>query len=599
MSLSKKEKQRLKQLVKMISFEQAVKELKIESQAARRYLEKIWGKEKFKKTIALQKEKNSLYSQAKFKPFKKEWWQKNWPILTFLTILVMIVYSNSLGNEFLSDDIAVIKDHPLINQFSYISQSSFNFRSTLIFLTNKIFGLQPAFFRLSNVLSHLGSVWVIYLLLRKFFRAPIPLFAASIFAVHPILTEGVTWISGGPYSNSVFFILLALLAYLYEGYPAAVIFFLIGSLFSEKVFYFPAILFLYEISLGDLKKNWKKLIPHSLISAAWLLYLMGLVGVRTASLENTYYMEPGLNNPLIQIPVAITSYLELIFWPKNLTFYHSELQFSQLEYFVRLGIFLAFIALIVYLFKKSRTLFFWLVFFFIPLSPTLTPLRVAWTVAERYAYLAVLGIFVVIAFGIKKIGDLVKNPKVAYLIFALVITAFSVRTISRNRDWRNQDSLWLATGKTSPSSHQNHNNLGDMYARHGDYQKAEEHFLKAIELKPNYADAYHNLANIYHQVGRDDLAEEYYQKALEFNPQLWQSHQNLAALYFLQERPDLSLEQLLAAIGINPNNAELYTNLAITYQKLGQVQEAKQVLQKALSLDPQHQKTKQLLINLQ
>ncbi len=73
----------------------------------------------------------------------------------------------------------------------------------------------------------------------------------------------------------------------------------------------------------------------------------------------------------------------------------------------------------------------------------------------------------------------------------------------RNFDWKNQDTLWLATAKTSPSSHQNHNNLGDLYARRGEYEKAVEEFKKAIELKPDYGDAYHNLANVYHQIGKE------------------------------------------------------------------------------------------------
>ena len=100
----------------------------------------------------------------------------------------------------------------------------------------------------------------------------------------------------------------------------------------------------------------------------------------------------------------------------------------------------------------------------------------------------------------------------------LHLFALSVRTITRNADWKNQDTLWLATAKTSPSSPQNHNNLGDYYGRQGDLEKAAEEFKTAIKLKPNYGDAYHNLANIYHQMGEDDLAIENYRKALSFNP---------------------------------------------------------------------------------
>jgi protein O-mannosyl-transferase len=42
----------------------------------------------------------------------------------------------------------------------------------------------------------------------------------------------------------------------------------------------------------------------------------------------------------------------------------------------------------------------------------------------------------------------------------------------RNSDWQNQDTLWIATGKTAPSDPKTHNNLGDLYGRHGDLDRA-------------------------------------------------------------------------------------------------------------------------------
>lgn len=217
--------------------------------------------------------------------------------------------------------------------------------------------------------------------------------------------------------------------------------------------------------------------------------------------------------------------------------------------------------------------------------------------AERYVYLGALGVFVLIGLGIQKIGEIAKNQKIAYLIFALIILCLSTRTIIRNLDWRNQDTLWLATAKTSPSSSQNHNNLGDLYGRRGEYEKAVEEFKIAIKLKPNYADAYHNLANTYYQMGKDDLALENYQKALEFNPNLWQSHQNLAAIYFNQGKGQQAKEELEKAIVIDSQNVNLYINLAIVYRKLGEKEKASQALQQTLTLDPQNQKAKQLLLS--
>jgi len=596
MSLTRQQKEKLKKLVKKIPLSEAAEVLKIDFNEARNYLLDLWGKEKYQKRV---KEKPELTSnQLSVNLNLRHWFAQNKKVLILFAFLVFAVYSIALPNDFLSDDLPAIVQNPKINQVEYFLGPQFfpfhfNPRNFLLFLTYKIFGLKPAFFRLLNIFSHLGVVYLLYFICSFFFPYPLSFFPVVLYAVHPILIEGVTWISGGPYSNSAFFLLLSFAFWLswrqkqnFWLYFFSFLSFLSALLFSERLIWFPVVLLLYEILFGNLKKNFKFLLPHFLLTAWWTSYLLGLTGKRLTALETVYYQQPGLDNPFVKIPIAVTSYLELIFWPKNLTFYHSELTYSQGEFILRVAGFLLFLGLIFYFFKKERPLAFWLTFFLLTLSPTLTPLRIAWAVAERYVYLGTFGVLVFAAFLIQKIGEKLKDRKISWIILGIVVLGLSVRTVIRNLDWRNQDSLWIATAKVSPSSHQNHNNLGDMYARHGELEKAVEEFKKAIELKPNYGDAYHNLANVYHQMGKDDLAKENYQKALEFNPGLWQSHQNLAALYFLEEKLDLAEQHLLKAIEINPTNGELYVNLSILYQKMGKKEKAAEALQKAQQLSP-------------
>lgn len=545
----------------------------------------------------------------KQKKYIKKNLRKKYQALILLAFLVFTVYFNSLGNDFVSDDVAMI-NNPEISKISFFWKPPYiipNLRSLIIFLTYKNFGLNPLFYRLSNVLFHLGSSWIIFFLIGLFFKPPISLITASIFAVHPILTEVVTWISGGSYATATFFILLSFLTYLWSinnkriklYYPFSVFLFFLALIFSEKIIIFPFVLLGYEFSLGDLKTNWRKLLPFWIITGLWTLNLIGLLGARINALETTFYQKPGIENPLIQVPISVSSYLELIFWPKNLSLYHSEMSFTQIEYLLRLSLFIFFLGSIFYFFKKNRLIFFWLSFFLITLLPTLTPLRIAWIVAERYVYLGSLGIFVLIALVIQKIGNAYKNQKVSYALLIVILIAFSIRTIIRNKDWKNQDTLWLATAKTSPSSPQNHNNLGDLYGRQGNLEKAVEEFKKAIELKPNYGDAYHNLANTYLQMGKKDKAVQNYQKALSVNPNLWQSYQNLAAVYFKEEKYDLATQELEKAIKVNPQNANLYINLGIVYLKLERKEKAKGAFQKALEIDPENKKAQQLLLSVQ
>ncbi len=159
---------------------------------------------------------------------------------------------------------------------------------------------------------------------------------------------------------------------------------------------------------------------------------------------------------------------------------------------------------------------------------------------------------------------------VFYVVLGLMLLPLTARTIIRNADWKNQDTLWLAAAKTSPSSPQNHNNLGDLYGRRGDLERSAKEFKKAIELQPNYADAYHNLGNTYQQMGKIDEATKNYQKAFELNPQLWQPCQNLAAIYFEQGNFAAAKEWMERAVAANPTDPNLQRNLEIINAQISQ-----------------------------
>lgn len=609
MSLTGKQKKYLKKNLKKKSLDEIASALEVSPFEIEEYLKKIWGKDKYQKFISqTAKKPTEIGLKEGVCSFDfKTWLKKNGKLLGFLTLLVFIAYANSLGNEFVSDDISGISSNQNLGNFNHVLSQPFSFiRPLLYFTVYRITGLNPFFYRIINVIFHMGTVWLVYALTSLIARPPLAILTAGIFAVHPLQSEAVTWISGGVHSQYSFFLLLSFLIYILFLFKkdrkfllVSILSFILSLLSSEKAIVLPLLLLLFIVSFENLSKNWKSLTPFLAIGFLFGLIYLGGVGQRARILQTQFYQEPGIENPLFQIPIAITSYLELVFWPKNLTLYHSEMIFGQLEYFLRLGVFVLFLTTIAYFFKKDRRIFFWLSFFLVSLLPMLTPFRISWIVAERYVYLGSLGIFVLLATVIQKIGEFSKNQKVSYTFIAIILLGLSGRTIIRNVDWKNQDNLWLAAAKTSPSSPQNHNNLGDMYGRHGDYQKAIEEFKKATELRPGYADAHHNLANTYKQTGEVNEAIKNYQKAIEFNPNLWQSYQNLAGIYFEQEEFDQARESLETAIKINPQNAELYTSLGILYKKMGQSEEAKKALQTAITIDPRNLKAKQLLLQLQ
>jgi len=539
----------------------------------------------------------------------KNWFKNNWIYFLLLLILILITYGNSLNNAFLSDDLAEIVNNPNIDNLTFaITSHPFGFiRLIFYWLAFHIGGLNPVLFRSINIFFHIGSVFLIYTIFSFLYSKRSAFFVSSIFAVHPAISEAVVWVSGGMYPQYTFFFLLSFLFYILSEAKNSRSSYILST--KRRLFYFlssifyllsfmshpqmPLALFLifplWELCFGNLKENWKRSIPFLILTAIFLLVTFGGLPERETTLQTVHYQQKGIDNPFVLIPIAITSYFELIILPKTLTLYHSELAFGPINFAIRALITLIFLIGILISFKKNKFVFFWLSLFLIALSPTLTPLRLNWIVAERYLYLPLLGILAVVALGLDKLTGVIQFKGANYALLIVILILLSQRTIFRNIDWKNEDNLWIATGKTSPSSPNTHNNLGDVYGRLGDKQKALQEFQTAISLKPNYADAYHNSANVYRELGQIDKALENYQKAIQFNPNLWQSYQNIAALYFQAKQYDLALENLQKATSINPKNLNLRNNLGVVYLTMGNKEKAKEVFNLVLSQDPQNQ----------
>ncbi len=509
---------------------------------------------------------DSLFS---FKHFLKE----NWLFILFLTGLVIVSYVNSLNNAFTSDDILGIANNADLGNFKFVFSSPLGFPQRLAYyFAFQLGGLNPAFFRMSNILFHLGTTLAAFLLLTLMAPRRLAIIAAALFAVHPILTESVTWISGSPYSQHGFLFLLFFTFYILSKqkpkfYYISLFFFLLSISVLSRSFVMLGVIFLYEWFFGSLKKAWKKMLPLFLFGGVVAIFMLSQITYRLTSLKEIYYMQPGTDSLLTKIPTSLFRYFQLIFWPDKLTLYQTEMFFTSWEYGLAVLVFLIYIGSIIYFYyKKNKLLSFWLIFFIVPLLPTLTPLRIAWSVAERYNYVGYLGIFVVVAYAFYQLLEL-KNIRITvYFILVIILFSLSLRTIIRNQDWQSEESLWLATAKVSPSGPNIHNNLGVIYQKRGEVERAIEEFKLAVIINPAYADAYFNLGNMYYQTQQWENTVQSYQKAVELNPNLWQAHQNLAALYSSQGWLDLAKTELQKALAINPNDPNLQQGMSLIEQ---------------------------------
>lgn len=598
MKLSRPQKRYLKANIHRLPFSQVSTTLNLSEKELLAYLRQSWDTQKYHKFTQnlkiRQKDKEKRELTVSTEDFSfKEFIKQNWLSVFLLTLLVIITYANSLTNDFVSDDLGIFEGLAVRDWEYYLTAQPRTFVRALIYVLAFLIGdHHPIFFRLPNIFFHLGAVISLYILsylLTK--KEKLSLITAAIFAVHPVLVESVTWISGGVYAQYSFLVIATLVFYLLSKsrlryYYLSLGFSLLAFFTSEKSIILFLLVLLLDFCFFELRKTWFKVLPFIALSIGWGIFYLAKIGERMSILESQYSQSAATLNPLQQIPVAIVSYLQLIFWPSGLTLYHSEMSFSQGKFVLIVILFLIFFSLIVFTFFKNRLIFFFLAFFVISLLPMLTPFGISWIVAERYVYLGAMGIIFSFIYLVSTSSEKKGRQTASYIFFSVLIIALMIRSMVRNIDWKNQDNLWLSAAKTSPSSPQNHNNLGDYYARHQNFNEAVIEFQKAIALNPQYADAYHNLGNTYEQMGEREKALENYEKALEFKPTLWQSYQNMAGIYFNQEKWDLAVEKMQKAITISPHDANLYANLGIIYLKIGDKVKAQETLVKALELDP-------------
>jgi len=582
MGLSGKQKKIIKKQVREKSLKVMSGELGAEEKEIEKYLIKIWGEKKFQRVVNEVKlnERKETGGSRNFElegmspdnfSFRKWVKDNKWKILLILGI-TFLAYVNAWGAEFLSDDIPAITGDPRVKEWDFVWNNLLNVpRRLYYFLVINTFGLVPAAFRFIGIASHLLMAAAVFLLVELLVGRRVGFLAGILVGVHPIMIEAVTWISGGGHSQYSLFVVISFILYILAGknrkyYWWSLISFFMALEFSEKSMMFPGLLVMYHLLFARKQRKWQELIPFFALDSIWiwwnLKHLFNRVSYLAEQFSGGVKSQP--ENPFVHIPIAISSYLNLIFWPDKLTLYHSELTFTKNEYVAMTVETLIFLGIIGWSFwqglkesKMARQICFWLSWLVIGLSVTLTPFGVSWVVAERYVYLGAIGILIVIAIGVDWLSKKKNFYTVVMTIFGMVVLGLFVRTIVRNHDWKNQDNLWISAARVSPNSAQNHNNLGDMYQRWGDFDKSIEHFKRAIEINPRYAAANHNLANVYFRKKEFEKAIEHYQKAIEFRPGLWQSHRELSRVYYILEDYVLSKQELEKAIEINPEDEEL------------------------------------------
>ncbi|MFA6981589.1 MAG: tetratricopeptide repeat protein [Patescibacteria group bacterium] len=490
----------------------------------------------------------------------------NLPFLLVLLVVIIAVFANSLKGAYVSDDIATYVDNKELANFDTVLKSQVKIQTLILYISYNTFGGNPIFLHSVSILTHyLVTVVAFVLLYMRFGKKP-ALIAATLFAVHPVVTEVVSWISGINYAyQSIKTLILLILFTLYRNSNnkkyliAAVIYFLILNLMSVNPWslVIPATIVAWDQFILQSKINFKKLLVFvPLLAVSVLIFMWKLMPVASDRVS-MLYAHPEERSPYwLTFPYTVFMTFRLMIFPDKLTLYHEGEVLTPLFFTITRIFLVVMIFLIPYLIRKNRTIAGLILVIYASLIPALSPVQVAWFMAERYLYLGLAFFCLMLGFLFLYIEKKSNKKYVALILTILLFLAYSVRTMVRNVDWRSHKNLWFATYKVSPSSPKVHNNLGDIYTREGNYEMAIYHFKRSGEISPNFDAAHFNLGRTYYITRQIDLAKQKFMGALRVNPTLYQAYYMLGVIEFDAGNLDTAQAYFLKALEINPADPE-------------------------------------------
>ena len=536
-----------------------------------------------------------------------------------LVLITCIAYLPAFHAGFIWDDDRYVTNNPLLTApdgwwriwFSLDSPSQYFPLTYSVFrVQHALWGLVPAGYHLVNILLHAVNALLVWRLLQRL-RLPGAWLAAAIFAIHPVQAESVAWITELKNVLSLFFVLLALLAWLE----------FIGEETGPRWRWYLLALAAQELALAA--KTTACTVPAALLLMLWLkhkpirwsrgvqlipfLAVGAGMGLLAMWWERYHQGTPGgmfaLSFPerILVASHAVWFYLGKLLWPVNLTFSYprwvlhpgAPLAYGWLVALVALG------ALICILRRRwGRGPEVALLFYGLTLAPLLGFVMlftfVYTFVADHYQYVACIGPMALAAAGIVRAVDSA-GPASRWLKTAVcgaLLLTLGGLTWRQCGMYANQEILWQTTLQRNPASWMAHVNLGEYLAQQDRLDEAVAQWRAAIQMNPGDAAADYDLGVACSATGRAKEAVEDFKKALKIEPHFVKASSRLA--WVLATCPDASLRDGPEAVRwaqeanqfTRGANADVLGTLGAAYAGAGKFADAIAATQQALQLAP-------------
>ncbi|MFC1658143.1 tetratricopeptide repeat protein [Candidatus Omnitrophota bacterium] len=514
--------------------------------------------------------------------------------IILLLILGFCVYLNSLwGVLFWDDEVTVINNIFIRQPFVYLkdiflssyhsgSGETLNFYrplATLSFaLDYHFWQLEPFGYHLSNVILHLASGILLFLLLNQIFHKPsLSFLSAAFFLVHPVNSEAVNYVSNRTDLSMLFFFMIAFC--LYVSYrQRGKRYFLAGSLFAyilcilskEMGLILPLFILAYECIIKDNPKQAagssqiRRFMPLAGFGAIFTAYVAArstlLNFLKINLLTQGAQAEPFSRDLIIRLLVQAKAgiiYLKLFFWPVGLHMeYDRPVVLSRLDP----GAWLALLSLLLlagfvfYAGRKNKSIIFGASWFLLGLLPVSGTIPINNVISEHYLYLASGGFFLLVSAGILRLWSIARVRIFINAILVTVMIVLGASTVLRNLDWHKPLKMYLDIISSTKYSFRAHNNAGVEYFRKGDFARAEQYFRSSLEILPTYAHALNNLGVIYKRKGNAAEAERLYKDSIKADQDYLLAHENLLGIYFSQKRFAEARKEIKKILEIYPQH---------------------------------------------
>jgi tetratricopeptide (TPR) repeat protein len=549
-----------------------------------------------------------------------------------------VLYGNSIKNQYALDDEYVV-NNDLVKQgisaiptifTSYYSgneKEQYGYRPiarSIFAIEYQVFGENKKAFHIINILLYILLCWLLYSTF-SLFRESIPLMtiivASLLFLFHPVHTEVVNSLKNSEELWCFIFSLLALRFFVsyhlrknFLNIFAGGTMLYIAFLTKETAFVFFLIIPLFLYFLGARK---------------WFVFLSGLTSFvflflayktsgwilpeavsHVENWQNPLFADGSLSSKIILTLLSLGHYSWLLLFPNKLLFYYGFNMIPMEGFFtfpviISLLVHLFLLVLAVITFKKNKAISMGILFYFLAISLFANYfIPITGIVADRLVFTASWGYCLFLSALLYFLSNQRALSKWVTFFILGILVLYGGRTISRNADWKNIETLYKAD---IPYLNQSAK-ANDLYASYM-LQKAEslikngrkafevkdiideslKHFKKVTEIFPGYDNAWNNLGSMYLLYYGDTANGVYaFNKALEANPDIILARHNLAYIYYKSGK----LEQAKTALNTVLMKDSMYIPSLFTYGEIMTLEqrypEAENYFKKILRQDSMH-----------